>query len=92
MELFILEECSKSGSFILLAFVGDDSDGGCPLLELVNPVLNGHERHHDKEGSLVALVPDQVSEQRDSLDGLTKTHLICKDAIQVVVVEGDHPV
>ena len=76
MELLILEELSKRGPFIFLPFVGDDTDGGGPLLELSDPVLDGDQGHHDQERAFVAFVADQVGKQRNGLDCLTETHLI----------------
>ena len=42
MELLIFEELSQSRALILFSFVRDHSDRGRPLLELVNPVLDGY--------------------------------------------------
>ena len=92
MELLILEELSKCGSFIFLSFVGDDTDGWGPLLELGDPVLNSDQGHNDQERPFVTFVADQVSKQTDGLDCLSKSHLICKDAIKIVIVKRDHPI
>lgn len=34
----------------------------------------------------------QEGDQGDSLDGLTKSHLICKDAVDASLVKTYHPV
>ena len=60
MKLLIFEVLCQGWALILLAFVRDDSDRRGPLLELIDPILDGHERHDHKVRSLVAFVADQV--------------------------------
>ena len=33
----------------------------------------------------------QEGDERDSLDGLTKAHLVCKDAIETILVQRREP-
>lgn len=34
----------------------------------------------------------QVSQQRDGLDGFAEAHLICQDAVKLLLIHGDQPV
>lgn len=45
------------------------------------------ERYDDEEGPVEALVLHEVSDEGDGLDGFPQTHLISKDAVQVVVIK-----
>lgn len=87
MELLVLQELSQSGPFILLTLVGDDTDCRGPLGELLNPVLDSDEWDNDKEWSFVTLVSDEIGEEGDRLNGLSQSHLVGQDAVQVVVVQ-----
>jgi len=49
------------------------------------------ERYNDEEGPVDALVLHEVSDEGDGLDGFAQAHLVCQDAIQVVVVERHQP-
>jgi len=40
VELLVFEELGECRPLVLLAFVGDDADGGGPLRELGDPVLD----------------------------------------------------
>lgn len=49
------------------------------------------ERYDYEEGPIDALVLHEVCDERNGLDGLSQTHLVSQDAIQVVVVQGHQP-
>lgn len=49
------------------------------------------ERYNDEEGPVDALMLHEVCDERDGLDGLSQTHLIGEDTVQVVVVQGHQP-
>ena len=76
VELLVLQELGQLWSFVLLAFVGDDTNGRGPLLELINPILDGDKGNYDQEWSFIALVTNQVGEQGDCLYRLAKTHFV----------------
>lgn len=52
----------------------------------------GGQRGQDQEGAQDVLVSVEVVQERDSLDGLAKAHLICEDAVPVLVPIFDQPV
>lgn len=92
VELFVFQMLRENRTLILLPLVGDYSDRRRPSFELTHPVVDRCKRHNNQERSFVALVADQISEERYSLDGFAETHFICENAIQVVVVQRNHPV
>lgn len=92
MEFLIFQELSQSWSLIFLSFISDHPDGRCPLLELCDPVLYCDQRDHNQEWTFVTLVTDQVWEQTNRLDSFTQAHFVCKDSIQVVIIERNHPI
>ena len=49
------------------------------------------ERDDDEKWSVVALLLHEVGDEGNGLDGLTKTHLICQDPVEMIVVEGHKP-
>ena len=73
------------------ALVDHHPDVRGPLDELVGPVGQRGERHHDQERAIILLHLHDVGDQRDRLDGLAQAHLVGQDAVEVVVVQGDHP-
>jgi len=67
-------------------------DRRAPLGKLVIPVQEGRLGNHHEMRPADILVVLQVAKERDSLEGLAKTHLVCQDSIESVLVQGDHPV
>ena len=68
-----------------LPFVSNQLNFRSPLLKFTHPIVDRGQRDHDQEGALVVLVFNQVSEQRDALDGLAEAHLIREDAVEAFV-------
>lgn len=58
----------------------DDGVHVGPCGELPLPVGDGGEGGNDQERALDASIID-LGQQRDRLDGLPQTHLICQDAV-----------
>ena len=81
VELLVFEELGECRPLVLLTLVGDNTDGGGPLCELGNPVLDRDQRHNDKVWALVSLISNEICEEGDSLDGLAETHLVGQDSI-----------
>ena len=54
-------------------------------------VCDSRERDNDEKRSIVALLLHEVGDEGNGLDGLTKTHLICQDPVEMIVVEGHKP-
>ena len=52
---------------------------------------HSRERDNNQEGSVVSLCLHEVADESNGLDGLPKTHLICQDPVEVVVVERHQP-
>ena len=90
--LVVFEDGRQERPLLLLALVGNHLNGGGPLLEFVLPVVDSDQRHHHQERSLVALALNEVGKQRNCLDGFAQAHLVSENPIQIVVVEGQHPV
>ena len=63
VELFVLEELRKGRTLVLLALVCDDANRRRPLLELVYPVRDGHERYHDEVRTFISFVADKVGKE-----------------------------
>ena len=63
MELFILEELGKGRTLVLLSLVCDDANGRRPLLELIYPVRDGHERYHDEVRTFISFVADKIGKE-----------------------------
>ena len=59
---------------------------GSKFLELGHPVGHGRERGGHEEGALHAHL-NEVGYDCNALDGLTQTHLVCKDAVDAILVE-----
>mmetsp|Transcript_15009 Transcript_15009/g.38568 ORF Transcript_15009/g.38568 Transcript_15009/m.38568 type:complete len:573 (+) Transcript_15009:2004-3722(+) len=72
------------------AMVQHSGHAGAEALHLVDPVGQRGEGREDEEGAVDALVA-QVGEEADSLARLAKAHLVSEDAVEAVLVEGDHP-
>lgn len=53
--------------------------------------VSSREGYDDEVGSIETFVLHEVSDEGDSLDGFSQTHLVRQDAVQIVVVEGDKP-
>lgn len=49
------------------------------------------EWNDDQIGPIEPLVLHQVGDKGDGLDGFAEAHLISQDAVQIVIVEGHHP-
>lgn len=49
------------------------------------------KRNNNKERPVLLLLFNNVGDQADGLNCLAKTHFICQDAIQIVVVQRHHP-
>ena len=54
-------------------------------------MCDSRERDDDEKRSVVALLLHKVGDEGNGLDGLTKTHLICQDPVEMIVVEGHKP-
>ena len=57
-----------------------------------HPVTHPHssrEGHYDEVGPVDALFLNEVCAQSNGLDGLPQSHLVCQDAVEVVVVQRD---
>lgn len=54
-------------------------------------MCDSRERDNDEKRSIVALLLHEVGDEGNGLDGLTKTHLICQDSVEMVVVERHKP-
>lgn len=63
----------------------------CRALMSLQEWAHLRERYDDEEGPVDALVLHEVCDERDGLDGLSQTHLVGQDAVQVVVVQGHQP-
>ena len=63
VELFVLEELGKGRTLVLLALVCDDTNRRCPLLELVYPVRDGHERDYDEVRTFISFVADKIGKE-----------------------------
>lgn len=48
-------------------------------------MLNLPEWHNNEEWSINFLLFHEIGDQRDGLNGLTETHLVCEDTVQIVV-------
>ena len=78
-------------ALLLRPVVDDGVHAGCPLRELVLPVVQRRERADDHEGpGHVVLL--QVREQRDGLHRLAQPHLVAQDPVEAVLIEADQPV
>ena len=85
--LLVLKLCSNDWPLIPFSFIADHFDRGSPSLKLWDPIRNGSQRHYHEEWTFITFVSDQICEQRNGLDCFTKAHLICKDTIEVIVVQ-----
>ena len=83
---------SLSLSLLERAEVGENLEGWTPLLELHLPVEHDTCGHDDQVRSPHALLTRQMCQQRDRLNRLAQTHLICKDAVEAVLVQRCQPV
>lgn len=79
-------------SLFLRAEIGQDLEGRTPLLELHLPVDDDSGGYNDKMWTPNTLITSQGGKHRDRLNGLTKTHLIGKDAIELLVVQSYQPI
>lgn len=76
-------------------FFGDQIDHldlRVPPGELLQPVSDNGLGHDNQVVALVLFELSQEAQQRNSLDGLSEAHLVCQNAIDACLVQGDHPV
>ena len=62
-----------------------------PRLDLRLPVDDDGVGDDDEVRAVVLLALPQVGDQRAHLHGLPQAHLVRQDAVEAVVVQGDHP-
>lgn len=92
VELFAFQIRRQNRSFPLWSPIHDNFDWWSPLRKFSFPIRNCRQRNHNQIRSLIALISNQIGEQTDSLNRFAQAHLICQDAVQVVIVQGYHPV
>lgn len=74
------------------AEVGHDLEGRTPSLKLDFPVHEDGGGYDDEVRPPDALLDSQMGQQRNGLDGLAQTHLVCQDAVHPPIVQCRHPV
>ena len=50
-------------------------------------VCDSRERNDDEKRSIVPFLLHEVGDEGNGLNGLTKTHLVCQDPVEMVVVQ-----
>ena len=50
-------------------------------------VRDSRERNNDEKRSIVPFLLHEVGDEGNGLNGLTKTHLVCQDPVEMVVVQ-----
>jgi hypothetical protein len=76
----------------LRAKVCKDFESRAPPFELHFPVHDDSCGDNDQVRSPNAFVASKGGKHRNSLDGLSKTHLVCKYTIEFAVMKSDEPV
>jgi len=89
MEFVIFEMLSQQRPLLLLALIDNLADAWGPLIKLHAPVRDCSQWDDYQEWALITLRLNQMAEEGDRLNSLSKTHFISKDAIEVVVVQTD---
>ena len=79
-------------ALLLVPIVGEDLEGGAPLLELHLPVQHDWRRHHNQMRPPHTMPTCQMGQQGNGLYGLPQTHLVCQDAVELAVMHGGQPV
>lgn len=77
--------------FFLVSVEHEDVQLGHPLVELVDPVVEGRLGHNDEVGSVNSAIQLEVTEERNGLESFAETHFIGKNAVDTVVVERNEP-
>ena len=54
-------------------------------------VCDLRERNDDEKRSIVPFLLHEVGDESNGLNGLTKTHLVCQDPVEMVVVQRHKP-
>lgn len=86
-----VEELSQNFSFRQSTPIRKDLQTWTELFDLFLPIEQCGTRSNDEERSPLILVLCQMSKQRDGLNGLSKSHLICKNAIDSLNVKRVQP-
>ena len=92
IKLFALQICRQNRSFSFGSPIDDHFDRGSPFSKFTFPIRNCGERNHHKVGSLIPFVSNQIREKTNCLDRFPQAHLICQYAIQIVIVQRNHPI
>lgn len=53
--------------------------------------VSSRQGYDNEVGSIEPFVLHEVRDKSNGLDGLSQTHLVCQDPVQVVVVKGNQP-
>ncbi len=78
-------------AFLLTAVIGENLETGQELLEFDLPIEHDTGWGYHEMWAPNAFVASEMSKERDSLDGLAQTHLVCKNAIDAVRVQASQP-
>lgn len=62
-----------------------------PMLGTHQLVRNLPQGYDNQERPVDFLFLHKISNQRNSLDGFAKTHLVCQDTVQIVIEQGYQP-
>src|SRR3990167_1951431 len=87
---FVMATSSSSLGSIVVMVEDPIHDG--PLINSTLPVLKSAERSQYQEGSLHVLHREQVVEEGDRLNGLSKSHLVSQDHISAMVPTLNQPI
>ena len=79
-------------ALVLGALQDEHVNVGSPLLELLQPVVQGGLGDDDQMRTQHGPKMAQIANQRDSLQSLPQSHLVGKDARDSILVQGDQPV
>lgn len=74
-------------SLLLCSYQLDDSAAGQPFLELFLPISQGNFRRYDNMRTFYFLELLNKRDNRDSLNGLTQTHIISKYSIDSTLIK-----
>lgn len=87
IELLTVNDLGQQGSLRFLTLVNDNFDIWRPLLELQGPIGYRRQRNDDQEWPIVVLDLDEMRKKSDGLNGFTKTHFICQNTVQIIIIQ-----
>ena len=93
MERVFLAPAMSLDFFLFLGSkIGQNLLCGAPLLEFHLPIYDYSGGHDDEVRTPHTLITGKRCQHRNGLDGLSQSHFICQDTVQLFVMKCHKPV